>query len=226
VPETTQITIGTEARCTDGVCGEVSRVVVDPVAEAVTHLVVEPRKRQGLARLVPVDLVRAAPPGEAAPPGVQLSCTLAAFEQLDPAEETQFVPGSTGYAAYGPEQVITWPYYGLNAGTGLPGGVDLGVAGFSPAVTYDRVPLGEVEVRRGDPVEATDGRIGHIQGLVVDPHDHQVTHVLLQEGHLWGRKDVAIPIKAVSRVGDTIRLSISKHEVQDLPTVDFAGYAR
>jgi sporulation protein YlmC with PRC-barrel domain len=220
VPETTQITIGTEARCTDGVCGKVSRVVVDPVAQAVTHLVVEPGKRQGLARLVPVDLV------DPASPGLRLSCTLAAFEQLDPAEETQFAPGSTGYAAYGPEQVITWPYYGLNAGTGLPGGVDLGVAGFSPAITYDRVPLGEVEVQRGDPVEATDGRIGHIQGLVVDPHDHQVTHVLLQEGHLWGRKDVAIPIKAVSRVGDTIRLSISKQEVQDLPPVDFTGHAR
>ena len=220
MPETTQITIGTEARCTDGVCGKVSRVVVNPVAEAVTHLVVEPRKRQGLARMVPVDLV------DAASPGLQLSCTLAAFEKLDPAEETQFAPGSTGYAAYGPEQVITWPYYGLNAGTGLPGGVDLGVAGFSPAITYDRVPLGEVEVRRGDPVEATDGRIGHIQGLVVDPQDHQVTHVLLQEGHLWGRKDVAIPIKAVSRVGDTVRLNLSKHEVQVLPPVDFADRAR
>ena len=220
MPETTQITIGTEARCTDGVCGKVSRVVVNPVAEAVTHLVVEPKERLGLARLVPIDLV------EVSSPQVQLSCTLAAFEHLDPAEETQFVPGSTGYAAYGPEQVITWPYYGLNAGTGLPGGVDLGVAGFSPAITYDRVPLDEVEVQRGDPVEATDGRIGHIQGLVLDPHDHHVTHVLLQEGHLWGRKDVAIPIKAVSRVGDTIRLSISKHEVQNLPPVDFADHAR
>jgi len=97
-------------------------------------------------------------------------------------------------------------------------------AGFSPTVTYDRVPLGEVEVQRGDRVEATDGSIGRIHGLVVDPHDHQVTHVLLQEGHLWGRKDVAIPIKAVSRVGDTIRLNISKQEVQDLPPVDFAQH--
>jgi sporulation protein YlmC with PRC-barrel domain len=222
VPETTQFTIGTEARCTDGVCGELSRVVVNPVAGALTHLVVEPKDRAGLARLVPIDLV------DAASPELRLNCTLAAFGQLDPAEETQFVPGSVGYAAYGPEQVITWPYYGLNAGAGLPGGVDLGVAGFSPTVTYDRVPLGEVEVRRGDPVEATDGSIGHIQGLIVDPVDHQVTHVLLQEGHLWGRKDVAIPIKAVSRAGDgdTIRLNISKHEVQDLPPVDFAQHDR
>jgi sporulation protein YlmC with PRC-barrel domain len=218
VPETTQFTIGSEASCTDGVCGEVSRVVVDPVAEAVTHLVIEPRERSGLARLVPVDLV------EAASPEVRLSCTLAEFEHLGPAEETQFVPGSVGYAAYGPQQVVTWPYYGLNPVAGTPGGVDLGVAGFSPTVTYDRVPLGEVEVRRGDRVEATDGSIGRIQGLVVDPKDHQVTHVLLQEGHLWGRKDVAIPIKAVSRVGDTIQLSISKQEVQDLPPVDFAQH--
>ncbi|HEY5355962.1 MAG TPA: PRC-barrel domain-containing protein [Streptosporangiaceae bacterium] len=216
MPEAMQFTIGTEARCTDGVCGEVSRVVVDPVAEAVTHLVVEPKDRQGLARLVPVDLV------EDGTSELRLRCTLAAFDKLDPAEETQFVPGSVGYAAYGPQQVITWPYYGLSPGAGLPGGVDLGVAGFSPSVTYDRVPLDEVEVRRGDPVEATDGRIGHVQGLVVDPGDHQVTHVLLQEGHLWGRKEVAIPISAISRVGDTIRLTISKHEVQDLPPVDFA----
>ena len=216
MPETTQFTIGTEARCTDGVCGEVVRVVVDPVAEAVTHLVVEPKGRDGLARLVPVDLV------EDGTPELRLGCTLAAFDQLDPAEETQFVPGSVGYAAYGPQQVVSWPYYGLSPAAGMPGGVDLGVAGFSPSVTYDRVPLGEVEVRRGDPVEATDGRIGHVQGLVVDPGDHKVTHVLLQEGHLWGRKEVAIPISAVSRVADTIRLTISKHEVQDLPPVDFA----
>jgi len=213
-----QFTIGTEASCTDGVCGEVSRVVVDPVAEAVTHLVIEPRKRGGLARLVPIDLI------EPAASEVRLHCTLAAFGQLDPAEETQFVPGSTGYAAYGPQQVVTWPYYGLNPAAGTPGGVDLGVAGFSPTVTYDRVPLGEVEVRRGDRVEATDGAIGHIQGLVVDPHDHQVTHVLLQEGPLWGRKDVAIPIRAVSRVGDSIKLNISKHDVQELPPVDFAHH--
>jgi sporulation protein YlmC with PRC-barrel domain len=219
VAETTQFTIGDEARCTDGVCGEMTRVVVDPVAQTVTHLVVEPKGRAGLARLVPLGLV------DTSAGDVRLQCTLADFEHLDAAEETQFVPGSGGYAAYGPQQVSTWPYYGLTPGAELPGEVDLGVAGFSPTITYDRIPLGEVEVRRGDPVEATDGHIGHIQGLVVDPGDHHVTHVLLHEGHLWGRKDVAIPIKAVSRVGDTIRLNLSKHEVQDLPPVDFARHA-
>ena len=69
-------------------------------------------------------------------------------------------------------------------------------------------------------VHATDGDIGHVQGLVIDPRSHHVTHVLLQEGHLWGRKEVSIPISAVTRVDDGIRLSITKQDVADLPPVD------
>ena len=87
-------------------------------------------------------------------------------------------------------------------------------------VTYDAVPLDEVEVRRGEYVYATDGHIGKVQGLVIDSDSHHVTHVLLQEGHLWDRKDVAIPIGAVTGVKDGIRLNITKQQVQDLPPVD------
>ena len=42
--------------------------------------------------------------------------------------------------------------------------------------TYDRIPVGEVEARRGDHVEATDGPIGRVKGLVVDPSDHHVVN--------------------------------------------------
>jgi hypothetical protein len=44
--------------------------------------------------------------------------------------------------------------------------------------------------------------------------------VLLQEGHLWGHKEVAIPIGAVTGVEDGIRLNITKHQVENLPPVD------
>ena len=206
----TQFTIGAEASCTDGVCGEVTRVVIDPIAETVTHLVIEPKHRVGLARLVPLDLVDGTT-GE-----VRLGCTIEEFEQLDPAEDTQFVPGSSGYAAYGADQVVSWPYYGLAPTPGI----DPEVANASPVVTYDTIPLGEVEVRRGDAVHATDGDIGRVQRLVIDPRSHHVTHVLLQEGHLWGRKEVSIPISSVTRVDDGIRLSITKQDVADLPPVD------
>jgi hypothetical protein len=44
--------------------------------------------------------------------------------------------------------------------------------------------------------------------------------VLLKEAHLWGRKEVAIPISAVTQVDDGIRLSITKKQVEDLPPAD------
>jgi sporulation protein YlmC with PRC-barrel domain len=208
--DATPFTIGADARCTDGVCGEVTRVVVDPVARAVTHLVVEPKGRQGLGRLVPLDLVEVSR-GE-----VRLSCTMAEFEKLDSAEETQFVPGTWAYGAYGPEQVLAWPYASLGGGPSVEGDE---VDGTAETITYDAIPLGEVAIRRGQHIHATDGDIGMVEGLVIDPRNHHVTHVLLQEGHLWGRKEVAIPISAVTDFEDGIRLDITKQEVQDLPPV-------
>ena len=48
-----------------------------------------------------------------------------------------------------------------------------------------------------------------------------MTHVLLGEGHVFGRKQVAIPIVAVTGVGaDSIGLNITKQQVQGLPPVD------
>ena len=207
----TPFMIGASVKCADGACGEMTRVVIDPVTRELTHLVVEPEGRQGLGRLVPLGLADATS-GE-----IQLRCTIAEFEKLGAAEETQFVPGTKGYAAYGPEQVLSWPWLSLGGTATVEGG---SVAGVSETVTYDTVPLGEVEVRRGDRVHATDGEIGHVEGLVIDPGNHHVTHVLLQEGHLWGRKEVAIPISAVTEADDGIRLNLTKDEVRDLPPVD------
>jgi hypothetical protein len=210
VADTVPFTIGAEASCTDGVCGDLARVVVDPVARELTHLVIQPKDPLELARLVPLDLV------DATSGQIRLRCTLAEFEQLDLAEETQFIPGGT-IGGYSPEQMLTLPYYGLGPG----------LAGFGPemvpgSVTYDTIPLGEVEVRRNEHVHATDGSIGRVQGLVIEPQGHHVTHVLLQEGHLWGKKEVAIPVRAVAKVDpdDGIHLNITKQQVGDLPPVD------
>ena len=206
--ETAHFTIGAEVSCSDGACGEVRRVVVDPVARAVTHLVVGPEHPHGLGRLVPVDLA------DATAGQIRLRCTLAEFARLGWAKETHFLPESGLYSGYRPGQVFSWPHYGVGSRVGI------GMGDLPQTVTYDSVPLGEVEVRRGEHVHATDGDIGQVQGLVIDPRSHHVTHVLLQEGHLWGRKEVAIPIGAVTGVDDGIRLSITKHQVQDLPPVD------
>jgi sporulation protein YlmC with PRC-barrel domain len=250
--ETAEYDIGAEVLCSDGACGVLQRVIVDPVARQVTHLVVEPRQALGGGHLVPIDLV------SATPGVVQLSCSTAEFEALEPAEEGQFLPGAPGSWGYGQHQMMSWPFFAL-AGMGMMGmgrrgfggmgigrmglgGMGLGGIGMGMAMggmgmggmgtgmrgpgmgaadqAADNVPEGEVEVRRGDPVHASDGTIGRLHGLVIDPRDHKVSHLLLDEGHLWGQKRVAIPISAVSGVEDGVHLSLTKDEVRDLPSVD------
>ena len=221
--DTAEFAIGAEASATDGSVGKVSRVVVDPVAKALTHLVVEPGLRHGPSRLVPLDLVDGGGASE-----VRLSCTKAEFENLEPAEETKFVPRTTSYGSFGAGDVLSWPYYGAGGVgdlDGIGGAGGMGAEDGSPVsrkITYDTVPVGEVGVRRGQPVLATDGAIGHVQGLVVHPDTGHVTHVLLQEGHLWGKKEVAIPISAVDTTVDGTQLKIAKQDVENLPPVDIS----
>lgn len=210
MPADERLRIGTEVVATDGTCGELVRVIVDPVAQVLTHLVVAPKHHPGLGRLVPVEMLEVVTDDQ-----IRLDCTLQRFRELDNAEDVQFLPANSDLLGYG-SHALMWPYYRLDS--------RLGGTHQEPILT-DRVPLGEVEVRRGDHVHATDGWIGSAQGLVIDPKDHHVTHVLLQEGHLWGQKQVAIPIGATSRVGEEIRVAMTKREVEDLPPVELGSHA-
>ena len=205
-------TIGSAVTCSDGPCGEVRRVVVDALARSLTHLVVEPKHRSGLGRLVPLDLVESDTEAE----GVRLRCTLAEFDALPGAEETDFLPGGSGYEAYEAHEAYYWPYFGLEVGA------DPELANASGVVTRDRLPPGEVGVRRGARVHATDGEIGKVEGLVVQPAGGHVTHVLLQEGHVWGRKQVAIPIDAVTKIDEDVWVAMAKEEIEELPPVSLS----
>jgi hypothetical protein len=213
-----EFTLGATAHCSDGLCGEVSRTIIDPAARTVTHLVIQPRHRSGSGRLVPIHLVDEAA-GE-----IRLHCTLAEFDRLDPAEEVELVDDDGGYGGgYGQAEAVQG--YGNVGGMGVGGsvsgmGIGMGLGHRTPTVVSHAVPLGETEVERHEHVHAIDGEIGQVEGFVVSSADHAVTHVLLKEGHLWGRKQVAIPVSAVASVDAGIRLNITKKQVEDLPPVD------
>jgi uncharacterized protein YrrD len=69
-------------------------------------------------------------------------------------------------------------------------------------------------------VDATDGRAGTVDELVVDSEGEVITHMLLRKGHLWGKKDVAVPITAIDDIyKDTVILNIDKKAIKELPTV-------
>jgi hypothetical protein len=207
--------IGAVAVCSDGYRGEVRAAVIDPVAAVVSHLVVEPEGRSGLARLVPLNLAEAEADTDdndvrAAPGKLRLRCTEAEFMNLDGAEETlaEFAVGQTV-----PVQLLPPGW----RGTGEPVAEGGDILRIPERETVDVVPPGQVEEHGGDHVHATDGDIGQLRGFRLAPASGRVTHVLLGEGHLWGRKEVAIPFDKIAAFDQGIRLSLSKKQVQDLP---------
>ncbi len=215
--DTAAYEIGARVSCSDGACGKLDRVVLDPISRVLTHLVVQPRGAIERGRLVPIDLVASATQED-----IHLRSSLAEFNKLEEAEETHFLTEADPELGYGADEVLAWPYYGLGmTGMGGLGVAGTGMVGMPPSITTDRIPVGELDVRRGEPVHASDGHVGGVQGLVIDPRDHHVTHLLLQEGHLWGKKQVAIPIGAITHVGDDdIRVNLTRDQIRDLPPVN------
>jgi hypothetical protein len=147
------------------------------------------------------------------PGQVRLACTEAEFMNLDAAEETlaEFVPG---YEV--PVQLLAAGWRGADGPT-VPGGT---IPRIPEQETVDVIPTGEVEERRGDHVRATDGNVGQVHALRVDPGSRQLTHVLVRAGHVWDRTDVAVPVDEVAGFDDGVQLSLTRQQVRDLPPAD------
>jgi sporulation protein YlmC with PRC-barrel domain len=218
----TRLELGKAVLCTDGVVGELGDVVIDPVGKRVTHLVVRPHHGSGDARLVPVELAEGGDEGGE----ISLRCTKEDVERLPNVAEAAYlrmgeVPVGDEEWDVGIEDVLALPYYESTAhyeNTGF-GGEYGGDLGQDVAFTYDRVPKGEVEVRRSSNVITADGQYaGDVDGFLVDD-DGQITHFVLERGHLWGRREVTVPIEAVAKVeSDSVTVSLSTDEISALPT--------
>jgi sporulation protein YlmC with PRC-barrel domain len=205
---------GHEVCCTDGTYGELADVVIDPVAKRVTHLVVQPVHEHVGATLVPAALVADGDDG-----AIALRCTVDEVAGMPRVQELAFLrlgefPIDDPAWDVGIETVLAMPYY-------QPAGIDTGMPFDGQVeVSYDRIPRGEVEIQRGSAVVDADGhRLGSVDGFVVDA-DGQITHVVLERGHLFGRREVTISIGAVADVqNDEVTLGLDKAEVERLPSI-------
>lgn len=211
-----RLELGTPVRCTDDTFGELADVVIDPISKRLTHLVVRPRHQEGEAsRLVPVELAE----GGAEKSEISLRCTVDEVNRFEAVQEYAYLrlgefPVEDPDWDVGVQDVLAMPYYEADPLGSSP------IYDANVGLTYDRVPKGEVEIRRSSAVTSADGHdLGQVDGFIVDG-DGQVTHFILERGHLWRRREVTIPIGAVAKVEtDAVTLSLSKEGVGALPSV-------
>ena len=215
-----RLEFGSRVDCTDETFGKLVDIVIDPTARNVTHLVVEHDHESWLARLVPIELAER---GDDAGGAVALQVTVDEVRRLPQVHEVAYLrldgfPVDDPDWDVGIEEVLALPYYPS---------YDLQATPPDFAARYDRVPKGEVEIRRASAVESADGHhLGDVDGFLVD--DNQlITHVVLEQSDPLERREVLIPIGAVARVeSDAVTLSLTKDEVGALPPVAVRRWPR
>jgi sporulation protein YlmC with PRC-barrel domain len=209
-----RLELGKQVRSADHeAVGELADIIIDPTEKRVTHIVVKPHHGDGGLHLVPIELAVSEDDGHE----ILLRCNAEEVRQLPNVQDFAYirlgeVPVSDPDWDIGTTDVLAPPYYESGMG-GYAGPWDDRVG-----VVYDRIPKGEVEIRRASSVFSSDGHhVGDVDGFLVD--EGHITHFVLERGHLWGRREVTIPINQVARVeSDAVTVSLSKDEIGDLPS--------
>ncbi len=202
------IPMNARVQCADGPHGRTVRVVINPLTRQVTHLVVASDELLASQYLVPIELVIGT-----SPELVRLRCTKEQLEKQPLFAEMMLLPGNVPFYPYAAGEYLEWPFVYPEPGFVI--------------AEEEHVPPGELAMRRGARVRATDGDIGRVDEFVIDPATESITHLVLQEGHLWGRKDVTIPVSAIDRIEEeTVYLKLDKQAIEALPAVPVKRHAR
>lgn len=200
-----QFRVGATVRGTQSELGKVDALIVDPTSRRVTHLVVL-RHRLGPRVLVPEGSVLEATPDEVL---VQLDDDeLERCERFD--ELSYDRPGPAAMydeLALEPGSYFLEPYVSPIEGWVLAG--------------HERIPKGEVSIRRGDEVLASDGsRLGQVDEFLVDPADGHITHIVLRQGHVFRHDDdVLIPVGSARFEEGRVVLDLDAATVEALPKI-------
>ncbi len=193
------VPINVKVNCSDGPCGKTTRVILKPSTKEVTHVVVEEDSvMAGTEYLVDVDRIL-----ESSPNKVKLTLSQDELEKMPVFSAAQFVPSELG--GYIGTPYMMWPYY--------PSIAPLKVEG-------EPIPTDELIIRRGSRVNAADGPVGKVDEFLIDPANDQITHLIMREGHLWGKREVTIPVSQIDHFNDdVVYLRLAKEEIEHLPSV-------
>jgi len=205
-----RLELGRSVELADGATQQLVDVVIDSGAKSVTHLVVQPHDHGEEARLVPAGLAEESDGGNE----IKLAVTAKDLERFDLVHEFEVLhagerPQQDPNWDVGVEDIVVTPTYEATAFGEYGGALDSDVT-----ISYDRVPKGEIELRRASSVYSSDGHhLGSLDGVVMSEGD-RLTQLFFQRGHLWWKREVAIPADAIAKFeSDMVTLGVKKDEL-------------
>jgi hypothetical protein len=201
-----------EVYCSDGIAGRSMYIIGNPINRQITHLVVQSFLPPFHQTLVPVDQV-----AETTDNRIKLKCARNDLNQMEAFEYEEYIPTQLpGYLQWpDPHDVPAIPGYSMEP-----------VATFVP-LKRQNVPPGELALRRGARVEATDGYVGQVDELLINSNSMQVMYLVLLERHIFHRREITIPISQVDHIAEgTIYLKLDRQGVEALPTTPIQRWSR
>lgn len=195
-----EIPVGVNVICGTAVCGRSKYLVINPVKDQVTHLVVAETALPHTEHLVPLDYILSS-----TATSTQLRCSPNELADLELFMKNDYLnPLELEDVRFYRNSVVLLPY----GAHGKPKELD----------NEMHFPPGEVLIRRGSQVIATDGKIGKVDELLINPLNDQISPIILREGHIWGHKDVTIPVSQIEKIANgVVHLKLDKQSVATLP---------
>jgi hypothetical protein len=199
--------------CTDGNFGHTTCLIVNPINDNITHFVVNDHSFLGHEYIVPVSFITSTTEDS-----ITVNCDRSAL-----ARQPDFIEYEYDHLdeipPYGQEHIY-WPMMMSD---------DLYTPQYLPT-EHEQIPADELAVRRGMSVyaaaehedsEMTDRiHIGQVEAFVATPTTGHITHLVLREGHLWGQRNITIPVKAIEKIEvDDVQLNLTKQAIEALPSV-------
>ena len=195
----TDVPINAKVECTDGALGKTTNVIINPVTRKVTHIVVKDKHLpRSDTRLVPFSNV-----SDMTHERITLNCGKDEVAGMPPFIQGQLIQESMKGRAYSGD-AYTSQYVLNNTAYDL--------------VQVENLPPGELAICSGMQIAATDGKVGKLDELVLDPETGDITHLLreaaiLGESHaLYFRLDARIRHLLLDEFQDT---SLPQWEVLD-----------
>jgi len=196
------IPINAKVYCQDKLCGFTQAVILNPANDVITHVVVKENHISHAERLVPVDIIDASLTDT-----IHLKLNETTLQNLPPFFDREY-------------KQTTVPHYMQVSNMNLIEPILVPEKRIVEEKLY-HIPMNELAVNRGTLVYSADGHIiGNVDEFLVDQNGGHITHLVLRERHIFGQKDVFIPVAEIESIKESsLRLKLDKEKIEKLPAI-------